>query len=170
MNPQAQPAGLRSRIRKMSFPGSKIGLARYGLAALLAVGASSAAHAQLRVDSAWVRATVPNQSATGAFMRLTAQKDVVLTGASSPVADIVEVHEMLMDQGIMRMRASEPVPLKAGQTIELKSGGLHIMMMGLKKQIKAGARVPLTLSLKAADGSRSVVETNATAGFAPPTR
>jgi copper(I)-binding protein len=44
------------------------------------------------------------------------------------------------------------------------------MMMDLKKQIKAGERVPLTLSFKAADGSVSIVEANATAGFAPPAR
>ena len=56
------------------------------------------------------------------------------------------------------------------QTIELKSGGLHVMMMDLKKQIKAGERVPLTLSFTAADGSVSTVEVNATAAFAPPTR
>ena len=140
------------------------------LAALLAAGLASAVHAQVTVDGAWARATVPNQSATGAFIRLTAQKDVVLTGASSPVAGIVEVHEMWLDQGIMRMRAVDRVTLKAGQTIELKSGGLHIMMMDLKQQIKAGERVPLTLSFKAADGTLSTVETNATAGFAPPER
>ncbi|MBK8064719.1 MAG: copper chaperone PCu(A)C [Betaproteobacteria bacterium] len=140
---------------------------RAALVALLAVVAVSAVHAQVTVDGAWARATVPNQSATGAFMRLTAQKDVVLTGASSPVAGIVEVHEMSMDKGIMRMRAADRVPLKAGQTIELKSGDLHIMMMDLKKQIKAGERVPLTLSFTASDGSVSTVEANATAGFAP---
>ena len=94
----------------------------------------------------------------------------MLTGASSPVAGIVEVHEMWLDQGIMRMRAADRLALKAGQTIELKSGGLHIMMMDLKRQIKAGERVPLTLSFKAADGTLSTVETNATAGFAPPAR
>jgi copper(I)-binding protein len=75
-----------------------------------------------------------------------------------------------MDKDIMRMRPADRVPLKAGQTIELKSGGLHIMMMDLKKQIKVGERVPLTLSFKAADGSVSTVEANATAGFAPPER
>ncbi len=143
---------------------------RRSFAALLAVAAVSAVHAQVTVDGAWARATVPNQSATGAFMRLTAQKDVVLTGASSPVAGIVEVHEMSMDKGIMRMRAADRVPLKAGQTIELKSGGLHVMMMDLKKQLKAGDRVPLTLSFTAPDGSVSTVEANATAGFAPPAR
>jgi len=156
-------------MTKMTFPCAKRVLSRC-LAALLAVGAASAVHAQVTVEGAWARTTVPNQSATGAFMRLTAHKDVVLTGASSPVADIVEVHEMWMDKGIMRMRPADRVPLKAGQAIELKSGGLHVMMMDLKKQIKAGERVPLTLSFTAADGSVSTVEVNATAAFAPPTR
>ena len=140
------------------------------LAALLAAGTASTVHAQVTVDGAWARATVPNQSATGAFMRLTTQKDVVLTGASSPVSGIVEVHEMSMDKDIMRMRAVDQLPLKAGQTNELKSGGLHIMMMGLKKQIKVGEVVPLTLSFKAADGRVSTVEANAMASFAPPER
>ena len=154
----------------MNFPDPKNVLARCGLAALVAAGAASAVHAQVRVDGAWVRATVPNQSATGAFMRLTAQTDVMLTGANSPVAGIVEVHVMSMDNEIMRMRAAERVPLKAGQTIELKSGGLHIMMMDLKRQIQPGESVPLTLSFTAADGTLSMVKASATAGFSPPTR
>lgn len=140
------------------------------LAALLAAGLASSVHAQVSVDGAWARATVPNQSAAGAFMRLTAQKDVVLTGASSPVADIVEVHEMWLDKAIMRMRLADRVPLKAGQTIELRPGGLHVMMMDLQKQIKAGERVPLTLLFTAADGSVSKTKVNATAASAPPVR
>ncbi len=169
MSLQAPPTDLRARTTRTSFPSPNRVLSCC-LAALLAAGTASAVHAQVTVDGAWARATVPNQSATGAFMRLTAQKEVVLTGASSPVAGIVEVHEMWMDQGIMRMRPADRVPLKAGQTIELKSGGLHVMMMDLKKQIKAGERVPLVLSFTAADGSVSKVEVNATAGFTPPTR
>lgn len=169
MSPQAPPTDLRAKMTTMSFPYPNRVLSCC-LAALLAAGTASAVQAQVTVDGAWARATVPNQSATGAFMRLTAQKDVVLTGASSPVAGIVEVHEMWMDKGIMRMRPADHVPLKAGQTIELKSGGLHVMMMDMKKQIKAGERVPLALSFTAADGSVSKVEVNATAGFTPPTR
>lgn len=153
----------------MSIAVSNRRLARIA-AALLILGAASAIHAQVRVDGAWARATVPSQSATGAFMRLTADKDVVLTGVSSPVARVVEVHEMSMDKDIMRMRAVDQLPLKAGQTNELKSGGLHIMMMGLKKQIKVAEVVPLTLSFKAADGRVSTVEANAMASFAPPER
>ena len=118
----------------MSFPFPNRVLARC-LAALLAAAAAAASegHAQVTVDGAWARAAVPNQSATGAFMRLTARKDVVLTGASSPVAGIVEVHEMSMDKGIMRMRAADRVPLKAGQTIELR-----------QPHLRGGAQEPLT--------------------------
>jgi hypothetical protein len=154
----------------MSFPGPLSGQARHGLAVRLAVGASSAVQAQRRVDIAWVRATLPNQSATGSYMCPTSQKNVVLTRASFPVAGIVEVHEMSMDQGIMQMRAAGPGLMEVGQTIEPKSDGVHIMMMKLKKQIKAGESLRMSLSLKAADGIRSVIEANATAGFAPPTR
>jgi copper(I)-binding protein len=93
----------------MSIAVSNRRLARIA-AALLILGAASAIHAQVRVDGAWARATVPNQSATGAFMRLTADKDVVLTGASSPVARVVEVHEMSMDKDIMRMRPADRCP------------------------------------------------------------
>lgn len=139
-------------------------------AVLLGLGLWSSAQAQVTIDRAWARSTVANQTATGAFMRVTAQKDVRLTGVSSPVAGIVEVHEMKMENGIMKMRPAGDLQLKAGQSIELTSGGLHIMMMDLKKQIKAGDAVPLTLEFKAADGTASKTEVKAVAGFTPPSR
>jgi copper(I)-binding protein len=135
------------------------------VAILLGVGLWSNAQAQVTIERAWARATVPNQTSTGAFMQLTAQQDLVLTGATSPVAGMVEVHEMKMDKDVMRMRPAGDLPLKAGQSIELKSGGLHIMMMGLKKQLKAGDAVPLTLQFKAADGRVLQVEVKAIAAF-----
>jgi periplasmic copper chaperone A len=130
---------------------------------VLGLGCWSSAQAQITVDRAWARTTVPNQTTTGAFMRMTAQQDVRLTGA-----DMVEVHEMNMDKGIMRMRLADELQLKAGQSVELKSGGFHMMMMGLKKQIKTGDAVPLTLEFKAADGSVSKVEVKAVAAFTAP--
>ena len=101
-------------------------------------------------------------------MRLTAQKDVRLTGVRSPLAGVVEVHEMKIDNGIMRMRPAGELPLKAGQSIELKSGGYHLMMMDLKQQLKAGEIVPLTLEFKVPDGSVSKVEVKAIAAFTQP--
>jgi len=137
-------------------------------ALLMGVGLWTSAWAQVTIDRAWARATVPNQTATGAFMRVTAQKDVQLTGGRSPVAQVVEVHEMKMDNDVMRMRPAGNLRLKAGQSIELKSGGYHLMMMGLKQPLKAGDSVPLTLEFKAADGSVSKVDVKAIAGFTPP--
>jgi len=169
VNAQASRTVPRARMTGMIFPVANRVWSQC-IAALLAAGLASAVHAQVTVDGAWARATVPNQSATGAFMRLTAQKDVMLTGARSPVAGIVEVHEMWLDKDIMRMRPADRVPLKARQTIELRPGGLHVMMMDLKKQIKAGERVPLTLLFTAADGSVLQVEVNATSASAPPVR
>lgn len=119
-------------------------------------------------EQAWARATVPNQTASGAFMRLTAKQDVTLIGARSPDASVVEVHEMKMDDGIMRMRPVGALPIKAGQTIELKSGGYHLMMMNLKRQLKAGDAVALTLEFKSADGRVSTVDVKATARLTPP--
>jgi periplasmic copper chaperone A len=141
---------------------------RWWVAALVSLGLWSSAQAQVTVERAWARTTVPNQTSSGAFMRITAQQDVRLMAVRSPVAGVVEVHEMKIDNGIMRMRPAGDLPIKAGQSIELKSGGYHLMMMDLKQQLKAGEIVPLTLEFKASDGSISKVEVKAVAAFTQP--
>lgn len=143
---------------------------RSPMAALVCLGLWTNAQAQVTVERAWARTTVPNQTSSGAFMRITAQRDVRLIGARSPIAGVVEVHEMKMDKDIMRMRPAGELPIKAGQSIELKSGGYHLMMMNLKRQIKAGEMVPLTLQFKAPDGSVSEVTAIAVAAFTEPAR
>jgi hypothetical protein len=61
--------------------------------------------AQVAVKDQWVRGTVPQQKATGAFMNLQAEKDMRLVSAKSPVAGFVEIHEMAMEKDVMKMRA-----------------------------------------------------------------
>lgn len=122
--------------------------------ATAAAFAACAAQAQVTVKDAWVRATVPHQKATGAFMQLSATKDSKLVSASSPVAPVVEVHEMAMKDNVMRMRQVPSVALPAGQTVELKPGGYHVMLMDLPRQVKEGETVPLTLVVESADGKR----------------
>lgn len=124
--------------------------------------ASVPALAQITIKDPWVRATVPQQSATGAFMELVAQTGSRLIEARSPVANIVEIHEMAMDGNVMRMRAVNAVELPPGRTVALKPGGYHVMLMDLKGQIKAGDQVPLTLVFEK-DGKREQVEVRATA-------
>ncbi len=128
-------------------------------AALLA----GAAMAQVTVKDAWVRATVAQQKATGAFMQLQSAQDAKLVAAQSPVAGVVEVHEMAMDGGIMKMRAVPAVALPAGKAVELKPGGYHVMLMDLKGQVKDGDTVPVTLVVEGKDGKRQNVEVKATA-------
>jgi periplasmic copper chaperone A len=129
------------------------------IAATFATAATAWAQSPVQVQDAWARATVGAQSATGAFMKLTAPQATRLVEVRSPAAGIVEV----LDGDVMRMRAVAALPLAAGQTVELKPGGLHVMLMDLKAPVKAGDAVPLTLVFEGADGQRQTQDVKATA-------
>jgi len=116
------------------------------------------AQSGVQANGAWIRATVPAQKATGAFMQLKAGKAARLVAASSPAAGRVEIHQMEMQGQTMRMHAVDGIDLPAGQTVNLASGGYHIMLLDLKRQLKDGEQVPLTLTVQAADGKREAVE------------
>jgi len=124
---------------------------------------AATAQAQVSVKDAWVRATVPQQKATGAFMQLVAAQDARLIEANSPVAGIVEVHEMAMVNNVMKMRAVDALELPAGKMVELKPGGYHVMLMDLKSQVKEGDMVPLVLIIQTRDGKRQTLEIKAAA-------
>ena len=134
---------------------------RFTLAALSLALAATGAQAQVAVKDAWVRATVAQQKATGAFMQLTSPKDVRLVAASSPLTPVVEVHEMTMENNVMRMRQIPVLELAAGKTVELKPGGYHVMLLDLKQQVQEGQTVPLTLIIEGKDGKRESVQVEA---------
>ena len=128
------------------------------LALLCAAAAFAQSPAPLQVEDAWARMSVPGQMATGAFMRLTAREPLSLVGGSSPVAGAVEVHEMKLDGDVMRMRALPSLALPAGKTVELKPGGLHLMLLDLKAPLKRDTQVPVTLLLRDAQGAERKLE------------
>lgn len=132
-------------------------------AAMLAALSSSPTHAQVSVEAPWVRATVPGQKATGAFMTLRSSQDARFVEARSPVAGVVEIHEMKHDGGMMRMSAIASLPLPAGRHVDLKPGGYHVMLMDLKRPIADGDAVPLTLVFEGADRKRVTMEVTAKA-------
>ncbi|MDO9403905.1 MAG: copper chaperone PCu(A)C [Polaromonas sp.] len=137
-------------------------------AALLDVQAVGAPSVQ--VQDAWVRATVPGQKGSGGFMKLTSKTDATLVGLSSPVAGVAEVHEMKMEGDVMRMRALDKgLPLPAGKTVELKSGGFHLMLMDLQQTLVAGSTVPVTLTFRAANGAESRTELKVPVAMSSPT-
>ena len=114
--------------------------------------------ADVQVEGAWARASVPGQKGTGAFMKLTAAQGARLVNASSPAAGVTEVHEMKLDGDVMRMRAVPVLDLPAGKAVELKPGGFHIMLLDLKAPLAKDSTVPLTLTFKDAKGVESKLE------------
>ncbi|RYF32302.1 MAG: copper chaperone PCu(A)C [Comamonadaceae bacterium] len=113
----------------------------------------------VQVRDAWVRQSVPGQSGTGAFMKLTAPAGSRLVGVSTPAAGVAEVHEMKMEGDTMKMRAlKDGLPLPAGQTVELKPGGYHVMLMDLKQALPKGGTVPVTLRFEDAKGAKSTLD------------
>ncbi len=123
---------------------------RVAVAAVLLAWAN-AGQAQVQVKDAWARPAVQGQSATGAFMSLTSADGARLVGASSSVAGVVEIHEMVMDGNVMKMRAVPGIDLPPGRSVELKPGGYHMMLMDLKRPLKLGERVPVELRLETRD-------------------
>lgn len=117
---------------------------------------AASAAAELDVQTPWVRGTVEGQKSTGAFMTLTSKQDAALVGASvsGKIAGVVEVHEMKMEGDRMLMRAIPRLELPAGKPVELARGGYHIMLMDLKKSLKPGDSV--TLSLKIENAAKKV--------------
>ena len=137
---------------------------KFHLPVILIIAACSAsALAQVTVKEPWVRATVANQTATGAFMQIIAATDTKLVDVNSSAAGITEIHEMKLENNVMKMRAVDNVALPAGKTVELKPGGYHVMLMDLKAQVKEGDTIPLTLVFEGKDKKRETVEVRALA-------
>jgi periplasmic copper chaperone A len=124
---------------------------------LFLMGATVCAHAQLAVKDAWVRQVVPGQQGTGAFMTLQASESLTLTSASSPWVGVAQLHSMAMQGDVMKMAPVDALPLAAGQSLTLKPGGYHVMLMDLKEGFGKQASVPLTLTFKTASGKTSSV-------------
>lgn len=124
------------------------------LVAALVWAAAGSALAQVNVTSAWARSTVPGQGGTGAFMTLVSRDGGKLIGAASPVAGVVELHEMAMENNVMKMRAIPSLELPAGREVQLKPGGYHVMLLDLKRPLKVGEKVQIELRLETRDGKR----------------
>jgi copper(I)-binding protein len=107
----------------------------------------------LTVTSPWTRATPGGAKIAGGYLKITNNGTTPdrFVGAKSEEADHVEIHEMSMSDGVMKMR---PLPngieIKPGETVELKSGGYHLMFMDLKQPLKPGDSFTSTLQFEKA--------------------
>ena len=129
--------------------------------ALLLLASAAPAMAQspdIAVEDAWARATVTASQPGAVFfvIRNAGEADDMLTGAASPVADAVEIHESGMQDGVMAMRRLDSVPVAAGGEADFAPGGLHVMLIGLHEPLTKGESFPLELEF--ATAGRMAVE------------
>jgi copper(I)-binding protein len=127
-------------------------------AACLVLTFAAHAAADVVVNDAWIRGTVPGQQATGAFMQLQSGSDASLVAVATPAAKIAQIHEMAMEGGVMKMRAVDSLPLPAGKPVALSPGGYHVMLLDLARPLKEGDSVPLSLTFADKTGRRTTQE------------
>lgn len=134
------------------------------LAALAAISAFPVGAAQpaasggIAIEQAWTRATPPNAPVAGGFLTLRNDGDRAdrLVSVTSPDAASVEIHQMTMNDGVMRMRKlAEGLSIDARSVVMLKPGGYHLMFIGPKRPIVEGGTVTATLRFEKA-GTREV--------------
>jgi copper(I)-binding protein len=127
------------------------------LAIALAVGGAAAAEeysvGTIQIGNPWTRATPKGSTVAGAYMTITNKGSAPdrLVSGSSAVADRFEVHSMVMDGGVAKMRPVDGgLEIKPGETVELKPGGFHVMLTGLKQPLDKGQKVKATLEFEKA--------------------
>ncbi len=134
------------------------------LVALAAASAFSAGAAQpaktgsIAIEQAWTRATPPNAPVAGGFItiRNNGNRGDRLVSVTSPDAASVEIHQMTMDGGVMRMRKlADGLPIDANAVVMLKPGSYHLMFIGPKKPFAQGGTVTATLRFEHA-GTRTI--------------
>lgn len=118
------------------------------LAALSAV-AHSFKLGEIDIGHPYARPTREGQMVGAGYLKLANKGPVErLVAASSPAAGTVEIHSMSMEGDVMKMRQVDAIEIATGQTVELKPGGYHLMLMGLKAPLKVGDKFPLTLKFE----------------------
>jgi len=129
----------------------------FALAFVLALGGTAAAEeysvGTIQIGNPWTRATPKGSTVAGAYMTITNKGSAPdrLVGGSSSVADRFEVHSMVMDGGVAKMRPVDGgLEIKPGETVELKPGGFHVMLTGLKQPLDKGQKVKATLEFEKA--------------------
>ncbi len=103
------------------------------------------ADSELDVRDAWIRATVPGQPVAAAYLTLRSSTNLRLVSARSEVARAVEIHEMSLTDGVMRMRHLESLDVPGGHEIRMTPGGIHLMLLDVRRPLLSGEQVELDL-------------------------
>lgn len=118
-------------------------------ALLFASSPAFAGPSTIHIEQSWARAGTSSSAAYVTIHNGGRQTDRLI-GASSPAARNVSIHNTSTVGGVMRMRGAGPLPIAAGGRLTMKSGGTHVMLVGLKQPLRPGTRLPLTLRFEKA--------------------
>ena len=123
----------------------------------------------IQVEQAWSRATPGGSREAVVYLRIVNHGAAAdrLVAARTPVADRAEPHQTKMDGGIMKMRPLSALTIAPGQTIELKPGGDHLMLTGLKRKLERGDSFPLMLRFEKAGEIQVMVAVEAAGARGP---
>ena len=114
--------------------------------------------ADIEIERAYARASIPNVPNSAAFfvIKNNSDKDIAITSANSDIAEKNELHTHIKENKMMKMMKIEKLVVPAKSSLELKSGGDHVMLIGLKKELKAGDEISLELSFS--DGDKKSIK------------
>jgi copper(I)-binding protein len=133
------------------------------LASLFSLFACAAQAGEIAVSKPWVKGTLPNARSSSAYMEIVSDEAGNIIGASSPLAQSVELQDMrfALDGGPMRPTLVSEIPLEKRRKLQLTPVSAHFLLQGLKQGINAGDRVPLVLKLRMASGEVREVKVEA---------
>ena len=114
--------------------------------------------ADIEIERAYARASIPNVPNSAAFfvIKNNSDKDIAITSANSDIAEKNKLHTYIKENQMLKMMKIEKLVVPAKSSLELKSGGDHVMLMGLKKELKAGDEISLELSFS--DGDKKSIK------------
>lgn len=116
---------------------------------------SSSVLAEASIQDAWARATVPGQPVGAAYMKISSPTATRLVKIETEAAKQVQVHNMHVHDGVMKMREHGQLDIPAGQTVELAPGGMHVMLIGLKNPLMAGETFTMKMTFQDAKNATS---------------
>lgn len=102
----------------------------------------------IRIENAWIGSTDEGDDMSVAYMSLLSNEDLILTSVTSPRIKTIEMHNTIIEKGVMKMRMTNEIKIEQGKTFEFKSGGSHLMLMDFKGPLKARQKVKLVLHFK----------------------
>ncbi len=119
---------------------------------------ANSADGAIEIKDAWVRSMPEGIPNTAAFFEInnTLPKTVTLVGVSTPIAKQSEIHETIQQGPFTTMNEVKKVTIPAKESVGLKPGGLHVMLVGLEKPLEEGQTIPLTLTFQ--DGTKVKVD------------